>query len=170
MNNQNTEAIEALSLFDIRIRSEFAELRDNYFPPYSGPKEMVQQTVLKPFSRGFGEINAIDETTGLEKKFDAAHFLVQCGLRFLEKDAIVDGSPLPDSDIKQFILADFRCTFVAVYLLNKPKENVSDQCLDRFLKENVSFNIWPYWRHWAQTKAQEYHLPKVMLGLYKIPN
>lgn len=169
----NQTAIDSLSIIDISFQKESIELRDAYIPAIGGnPEQFIRQTSFKPVEYFFGEINTTSAASNEQKTVDSVHFVVVTGVRFISRDALTeldDLSQVSEEDIKPYIVAELQCIFNAHYAINKPKDDIPKECLDDFLRDNVPYHVWPYWRSWVESTCMRYRLPHTVIGFYHAP-
>ncbi len=170
MKSPNTEALDALAIYDIRLRGESVSLRNDFLPPESPYEEMIQQFAINPISYTFAELGKTLHNSDETETMQTVHFLTSCGVRYLEKtDETKDEITKNKERLEALTLSDFRCSFTAIFSSNKPLDELSEECLKRFHHENAVFNIWPFWRQWARCKTADYGLPPFVASLYTIP-
>ena len=59
----------------------------------------------------------------------------------------------------------FTATFAAVYNISG---ELDEDALYEFGKENVGFNVWPYWRELVSSVSNRFRLGSLTVPLYKM--
>jgi hypothetical protein len=154
-------AIDALAIRDVSLhasRIAIAEEFDPVFPEYEavnlqfrqGPKGMRRLHVQGPEAQEQIEILRV-------------HF--ECAFRALAPEAAAEET-LADDVREPHVLATVEATFAAYYQVNKELE---EDAIREFVKRNVGYHIWPYWREYASSVGSRLRLPRFTLPFYRVP-
>lgn len=144
-------AISALSITNIFIRQSNISLSDgcNSFNFNDFKKKNQSFRTVKRIEA----IELVDETEKANNRlFYSFHYSV--GTRFIDNSEDTSDDPL-------FIIeADFE----AIYL---SKKELSKEELEEFAKQNVGFNVWPFWREYVQSTCSRMGITSVKVPFYK---
>lgn len=151
------QALECLSLVDIRLRTTTVEVEESFSPYWKSGDEQEEHLEIQ-FSNSIDQHRICvikDEQKVVEYFYNVAFRIRNIDSNKGEKAA------LP-------AIAEVKATFLAVYMLN-PEKNPSEETLMEFGKHNVGFNVWPYWREYAASTANKIGLPNIIVPLYRMP-
>lgn len=90
-------------------------------------------------------------------------FLYSIGVRLVEvgEESSEDVSQDPEDDITPII--EITATFNAKHL---SPTKLSDEVLKAFSENNVGYNVWPYWREFAQSSTSRLNVPTFEIPFY----
>lgn len=135
------QAIEALAIQDVYLKSCQAKCVDDFDPKYTGFEELLVQQM---------HVVHRSELVDIDGDGQLARIYIRFGTRWVNPNE--DGY----TDIKAFVEADF----IAEYQVTNKLEQAA---IDEFALKNVSYHAWPYWREFLSSQCERLRLPRVIL-------
>lgn len=76
---------------------------------------------------------------------------------------------LPSIDPSDPPAIEIRATFELDYVASDP-DRLVDEDLNNFALTNGTLHAWPYWRELADDITQRMHVPRLVVGVFKLPS
>lgn len=151
MNELLKSTIDALSIMHINIRESQFTLSDG-FNAFN-----FNSITKKPQSfRNIKKIEAIElvneENSSTNELYYSFHYSV--GLRFMTPT---------QTEVDETVLS-IEAVYEAIY---RSKKDLSKEALEEFAKQNVGFNVWPFWREYVQNSTARMGINSVSVPFFK---
>ncbi|MFQ3393540.1 hypothetical protein P9477_08825 [Enterobacter mori] len=159
MNELLKSSIEALSIMHINIRESEVKLSDGY-----NAFNFNSVTKKTQSFRNIKKIEAIElvneEDSSTNQLYYSFHYSL--GLRFV--------TPTQAEEHERVLTIE--ALYEAIY---RSKRELSKEELEEFAKQNVGFNVWPFWREFVQNSTSRMGINSVSVPFFKynrsdIPN
>lgn len=155
------KAIKNLSIRDVILDDIEFHVSENYDPSFPQYEDLLVQ--YRHGVKYFQEKTYENPSDGSEHRMLIAKF--ECAFRVLPPDE--DADELDNSeDLEKKILVQLTSEFAAYYSM---KEGIDNECIKEFMKYNVGYHVWPYWREFATSMASRIRIPSFTVPLYVIP-
>ncbi|HCA9977659.1 TPA: hypothetical protein MYL91_000617 [Klebsiella pneumoniae] len=148
--------IDALSIMHINIRKSSFSLSDEY--------NSLNFNSLDKKTQSFRRINKIeaielvhDDESVANELFYSYHYSV--GLRFIENTETEH-----HDDETGGVIFSIEATFEAIY---RSKRTLTKEELEEFGKQNVGFNVWPFWREYVQSSTSRMGINSITVPFFK---
>jgi hypothetical protein len=145
------QAGEALTPVGVYLRSGKVFSHPEFYPQHNNGEFQVQYKT-KPLS----ECKVLQ---GEDEGSKVVSFLFECGVRVVDESA--------DEKSDDFVQAEITAVFAAEYQFNGT--TVNEDVMSEFLKCNVRFHVWPFWREYLQSTCTRMGLPVIPLPHYFRP-
>lgn len=156
MNNLLKSTIDALSIMHINIRESSFSLSDEY--------NNLNFNSLNKKTQSFRRIKKIeaielvhDDESISNELFYSYHYSV--GLRFIE-----DKEPEDQASENDETIFSIEAIFEAIY---RSKRELTKEELEEFGKQNVGFNVWPFWREYVQSCTSRMGINSITVPFFK---
>ncbi len=149
------------SIQDVYMRDSQVQLDAEYDPTFFGGSLSVQHK-LEPLQSFV--IEAQESENGNKFRILKVHILT--GMRLIDGNLTSDDLSDPEK-VLPHVKAEISATFVAVYLITC--DDLSQEAIDVFSKQNAGFHVWPYWREYLQSTCNRSRLPAFVMPMYRIP-
>ena len=154
-------AIERLTISDVYLAQSKTESDPTFEPRREGVKLGIQfrHSPLEEF--GLVEVEGSLGTGKL------ARFHMDTGLRIIDvsEGINLDSAAVPEDKIKAIVEA----VFVAEYKV-KDGELPDEEAIVEFVRVNVMYHVWPYWREFVHSTMSRMRFPTVVLPNYRVPS
>jgi hypothetical protein len=148
---QNSLNIETVNLFNGSI--EVGKDID--------PQELNHPDFLTQSYRSVTSVEEMEVTTDDGAKAWIYKYRYRIGIRLINHE---DEEVGKEKGFKPIL--EITATFSANYF---SENKVSEECIAEFAKENVGYNVWPFWREYAQATCNRMGLSPVLeIPLYKV--
>jgi len=146
------QAIDALRINDVYLRSSSAWLADDFEPKYDPGLDRLELQFKHLVTQSSVSILTEDADAGGEQ-IQLFRVHVELGSRWVDAKAVPEGDEKP-------VKAEIDATMVAEYVMSR---DPGQEALKLFALKNASFHIWPYWREFLTMHCLRMNLPKLVL-------
>lgn len=162
MNKQLlNEAIKCLAIRDVILAETSVSVKKEYDPIYSPFNEISVQ--FRSGVTGAEGKTYEDSDSGTQVKLIV--FTYECAFRLLPPAVLGDKSN-SEEHMKAETLMEAIATFRAYYT---HENDISEDAVNEFMKYNVGYHVWPYWREYASSIAMRVRLPSFSVPFYRVP-
>lgn len=162
LNLKLQEAIERLSISDVKLKAINAFLSDDFDPEIFEDGERLSFQTVFPTCRSIRNYSGESEGSARQRVV----FEMFAGLRVL-RPIDKEHDSLTSEEISDLVGATVECHFLVSYDFNGGGE-LDEECLSLFAQHNVPFNVWPYWREIVQSACGRMGLPRIILPPHRL--
>lgn len=156
-------AIKTMVISDVYVREATIRTRPEYDPKRRDLKMGMQIRHL-PMEEGHW-VQAERDGTPVK----VVRLLMNTGVRLVdvtdsETEALVAQGRVVSDDK---VCGELTAVFVAEYIL-RDDVALDEEAIQEFVKHNVMYHVWPYWRELAQTAFARMRFPEVVLPMFRV--
>lgn len=143
------QAINALQINDVFLRSSQATCADDFRPKYAdfSALHLQQMHVVKQ--------TALFEVKGDGKLF---HVHILLGTRWVQQTP-----QSTEPEVAALVEAEYVCEY-------RLHTDVAQEALDEFANQNASYHVWPYWREFLASQCERMRLPRLVMPTRQLPH
>ena len=154
-------AISAIEIVNISVAALEAGMRNGYSPNFILPQHRRVQ-LRGPVIRALEFTDEEHAKAGNPMLFQ---FKVQCGLRLID---IEDTQDIPLEDAEKKTILQVEAEFFVCYRLKDGAAFPDEEAMREFGENNVTFNVWPYWRELIQSVTTRLGVASVTIPLRRM--
>jgi hypothetical protein len=168
LNSKRAAASKPIDYASIARIASAVELRDIALRSSRAALNVAVAEIPEHWS---GEAFVGFETTVGEHLTGSAEFSVKAAFVAVYKSAWSNEvfDELPSIDPADPPAIEIRATFELDYLASDP-DRLVDEDLNNFALTNGTLHAWPYWRELAEDLTQRMHVPRLVVGVFKLPS
>lgn len=168
LNSKRAAASTPIDYASIARIASAVELRDIALRSSRAALNVAAADIPERWS---GEAFVGFETTVGEHAPGSAEFSVKAAFVAVYKSAWSNEvfEELPSIDPADPPAIEIRATFELDYVASDP-DRLVDEDLNNFALTNGTLHAWPYWRELADDITQRMHVPRLVVGVFKLPS
>jgi hypothetical protein len=158
-------ATKALTIQGVYLRNSTIHCKDGFLLPY--PEVDLD---LVPQYRGTpsGKVNILkvsDENSGSQRRIAVCHF--EAAVRLVDNARLSDTEEVDEEAVYVEIEADFSAHYD---IHDGVEDETLRPALEEFVRYNVGYHVWPYWREYVQGSCARMGIPPIPVPMYLLKN
>lgn len=154
-------ATRALTIDAVYLRESTIRCSDRLLPPYpEAGLDLVPQYRGTPGGK-VDILSVADEEARQQRRIVVCHF--QVGVRLVDNGQVAGAADADEDSIRLEIGADFTAHY---RIGDEVEDETLRPALEEFVRYNVGYHIWPYWREYVQSTCARMGIPPIPVPMY----
>lgn len=155
------KAIKALGIREVCLHASKIDVSDDFDPLFPTLESLSVQFRHGPKS---SDIRELDSDDG--KHFRILKVRYECGFRVTPPDLAAEVLK-DEKEMSRLVLAEVLAAFNVYYAI---EQDVEPAAIEEFVRRNVGYHVWPYWREYASSTGTRLRLPSFTVPMYTLQN